>query len=50
MSGVLRGLPVPFRKKIIQEEVSQLGFTDSVNKFQRHKKGPGRQVQGVSLG
>ena len=41
LSGLLRELPWPFRKKVTEaEEVSQLGCVDSGNEGQSQKKGP----------
>lgn len=39
-------LPLPFRKKITEAEVSQLGCMDPGNKLQRQKEGQWRQVGG----
>ena len=50
LSQLLREPPWPFRKKVTEVEVSQLGCVDSGNELQRQKEGPCRQVQGVSPG
>ena len=44
LSGLLRELPWPFRKKVTEaEEVSHVGCADSENKLQRQTKDPWRQ-------